>query len=102
MMSRPEDVHQIDAVNVIDDLLLHDFLYLILSFLGSYMQRRVHVLSSGVHLGPVLQQQHSYVHVAKTRSDMERRLLFSGAGIHLGTVSKQDPYYVSLKLLEDK
>lgn len=97
VMSLPEDVHKIDAVNVIDELLLHDFFYLVLSLLRGYVQRRVHILGGRVHLGPVLQQQHGYVHIAQTGGDVEGSLLFPGAGVHLGTVSKQDSYYVGLK-----
>lgn len=97
MVPQPEDVHQIDAVNVIDDLLLQHVFYLVLSLLGRDVQSCVHVLGGSVHLGAVLQKEHRYVHVAQTGSDVQGSLLLPGAGVHLGAVAEEDPYYVRLK-----
>lgn len=95
-MPYPEQLHQIDGIYVVHKLLSYQILYLVLALLGGDVQRRVHVLGDGVHLGSVLQQQHNDVHVSEPRGNMQRCLLFPSAGIYLGSVAQQDANDVGL------
>lgn len=54
-MTYPEQLHQVHCVNMIRNFFGYQIFYLILTLLGSNMQCSVHVLSSGINLGAMLQ-----------------------------------------------
>lgn len=95
-MSDPKQLHQIHRIYVIHDLAKHQVFYLVLSLLSGNMQRRVHVLGGGIHLGAMLQQQHNDVHVAQTGCNVQWCLLFACSSINLGSIAQKNAYNIGL------
>lgn len=87
LMSNPKQLHKINGIDMIHQLLRNKIFYLILSLFRGDVQRGVHVLGDSIDLGAVLKQQHDNVDVSQSRGDVQRRLLFTCASIDLGTVA---------------
>ena len=74
-----------------------DGAHLVLAFLGSDVQRAVHVLGGGVDVGSVLEQQHDDVDVAQPGGDVQRRLLFLCGSIALASADRTKEPAVNFK-----
>lgn len=86
-MSNPKQLHEINGIDMIHQLLSNEIFYLILSFLRGDVQGSVHILCDGVDLSSMLEKKHDDIDVAEARRNVKRCLLFTSASINLGTVA---------------
>lgn len=87
LMSNPKQLHKINGIDMIHQLLSYEIFYLILSFFSGDVQSRVHVLGDSVNLSSMLEEKHNDVNIAQTGCDVQWCLLFTSASIDLGTVA---------------